>query len=210
MDLLDLLYPPKCAFCGALIKDNTETARVCSSCLKELPEARESDIPPLEGAGRVFVPLKYEGKVRESLLRFKFSSVSANAKAYAALIAGKIGKESFDLITCVPVSRKTRRKRGFDQSELIAKELSKLLGIPFARTIVKRGKNKVQSTLSSKEERRDNVKGVFEAKDSADLRGKAVLLVDDIITTGATASECAAVLRNAGASSVSVCALGLA
>ena len=210
MDLLDLIYPPKCIFCGALMEKKKGKLCVCPSCLNELPRIEDRDIPVLQGVERVFVPLKYEGMVRSSLLDLKFSYRSVNASSYAALIAPEINKDDFDLITCVPVSRRTRRKRGFDQSELIAKELSKLTGIPFSKLLFKHAKNKVQSTLSSKQEREENVRGVFKARTGSDPRGKNILLVDDIITTGATVSECAAVLRNAGAASVSVCALALA
>ena len=210
MDLLDLLYPPKCIFCGALLEKKKGKLCVCPSCLNELPRTENRDIPTLQGVDRLFVPLRYEGKVRFSLLDLKFSYRSANASSYAALIAPEINKDDFDLITCVPVSRRTRRKRGFDQSELIAGELSKLTGIPFSKLLFKRAKNKVQSTLSTKEERQENVRGVFKARTGTDLSGKNILLVDDIVTTGATVSECSAVLRNAGASSVSVCALALA
>ena len=210
MDLLDLIYPPKCIFCGALMEKKKGKLCVCPSCLNELPRTEDRDIPVLQGVERVFVPLKYEGMVRSSLLDLKFSYRSANASSYAALIAPEINKDDFDLITCVPVSRRTRRKRGFDQSELIAGELSRLTGVPFSKLLLKCARNKVQSTLSTREERQENVKGVFKARTGSDLSGKDILLVDDIITTGATVSECAAVLRNAGASSVSVCALALA
>ena len=118
--------------------------------------------------------------------------------------------DRFDLVTWVPVSKKRKRERGYDQAELLAKEVCRLWGAEPVRTLEKMQDNPAQSGLTSAEERRANVLGVYEAVNREQLTGKRVLLVDDILTTGSTASEAARVLRFAGALDVMVLTLAAA
>ncbi len=111
-----------------------------------------------------------------------------------------------DLVTSVPMSSKQLRVRGYNQAELMAKVVARCLGLPYKTLLMKRKETREQSKLK-REERLTNVIGVFEPCGNEDLGGKAVLLVDDVLTTGATASECAKVLLSAGASAVYVLTL---
>ena len=111
----------------------------------------------------------------------------------------------FDLVTWVPVSRKRRRTRGYDQAELLCRETARELGMQPLLTLEKCTDNRAQSSLSGAEERFENAKGAYRAVQPERFAGKRVLLIDDIVTTGATMSECARVLRKAGAAEV-VCA----
>ena len=145
----------------------------------------------------------YEEDVRRSMLRFKFRRAAYLAPKYAGMLAPRLkGQESFDLLAWVPISRRRRFRRGYDQCELLAKALSRELGIPHQRVLRKVRHTPPQSTLRTLEERRANVLGAFRVCRGADLRGKRVLLVDDIRTTGATIQECARVLYTAGAKEV--------
>ena len=108
----------------------------------------------------------------------------------------------------MPLSRARRWKRGYDQAELLARELARRCGIPCERLLRKRRNNPAQSGMRSDEARRRNVKGKYRAVSPEAIRGKRIMLVDDIVTTGATLSECAGVLKAAGAKAV--CAVTVA
>ena len=113
----------------------------------------------------------------------------------------KKGKQGFDFVTFIPRSREERRKFGFDHAEKIAKALSEEISVPFEEILLRQGHSKKQHYLS-KEKRRENVAGAFACPKA--LRGETVLLVDDIVTSGASAKECARVLKKAGAQKVFV------
>ncbi len=116
---------------------------------------------------------------------------------------------SFDLVVPTPLHWRRRLKRGFNQADLLARELSRTTGIPLLRALRKTKNTQVQSTLSGPQRRR-NVKGAFRVKNAASISKKRILLVDDVYTTGATANACAKVLKDAGAQSVAVLTLARA
>ena len=200
---LDLLFPPKCVFCGKLL-DKGESG-ICKDCLGTLPETEGEDAKTKGDFFRFCVsPLYYRGLVRDSVLRFKFNGRQGYAETYAELIKPCVDRNidrKIDMVSWVPVSRKRLRKRGYDQAKLIAEALSELLDVPCVQTTEKVRDNKAQSGIDGAEKRRANVMGVYKAI-SGSASGKTVLLVDDIITTGATISECARTLLMAGAESV--------
>ena len=201
--ILDLLFPPKCPFCGRV----REHGGICPACEKALPWTEENDVSRnIAGGPRCAAPLWYEGLAREGMLRFKFQGASASAAALGGLVARCAAEQfsgEFDTVTWVPVSRKRLRKRGYDQAELLARAACRLWDTQPERLLNKTVDNPAQSGISDAAARRANVLGVYEAR--GDVRGKRVLLIDDICTTGATLAECARVLKDAGAESV-VCA----
>jgi len=145
-----------------------------------------------------FTPLIYEGAARTAVLKLK-KSHPYYAKAFAFLIAEKILTSDFytkfDCITYVPQNSRSRRRRGYNQAELIAKELSQLLKVPCIPTLKRSNDGKMQHTLSAAE-RRENVKKCYFG---TELVGKGtVLLVDDIYTTGATSNYCSRLLKKMG------------
>ena len=124
---------------------------------------------------------------------------------YGAFLAERVRRqypEGFDLITWVPTSPLRVMKRGYDQSHLIAKQLGKNLGMRPARLLFKWRHNKAQSGMASAALRRGNVVGVYRVLQRKKLAGKKILLIDDILTTGSTAGECARMLKTAGAEEV--------
>ena len=199
--LLELLYPTKCAFCHKL----TGGDKICKSCRTALPlTPKGAQVQKFPFISACVSPLYYTGDVRESLLRYKFGSLSAYAEVYASFMAKCIDENQFscDIITWVPLSRKRLRKRGYDQARLLAEELSRISGIGCCRLLKKTRNNPAQSGTGSAEKRRANVSGVYRAADGEKIKGKSILLVDDIVTTGATLSECGRVLMSAGAREV--------
>ena len=197
--LLDLLFPPKCAFCG-----EHGVHGVCANCEKTLPFC-DTPLHERTGIGTCVAPLRYEGAVRESLLRFKFRGGRGNAEGYGKILAQCVAEHfggEFDLVTYVPVSEKRRRERGYDQGFLLARETCRAWGVSPVTLLRKTRHTPAQSTLKTPEERKANVLGVYEAVGAEQIAGARILLIDDILTTGATLRECVRVLGEAGAKSV--------
>ena len=200
--LLELLYPSKCVLCGKLL-DGNET-NLCSSCRRALqPFTGKAAKPALTSS--VTVAYAYEDPLRQSLLRYKFQGRSYYAGAYGAMLGMQILREHW-----VPVSRKRRRKRGYDQAELLAKATARELGRRAEPLLEKFRDIPPQSGIQDAARRRANVLGVYRMRPGAAVQGKRVLLIDDILTTGATLGEAARVLMQAGAGEVQVAVLAAA
>ena len=208
--LMNLLFPPKCVLCGTLLKK--EELDLCRTCREEAPEYpnRKEKLQFLDSFAAVWY---YEGSVRKSLLRFKFYNARSSASCYGRLLAMKIQQlhpEGFEVLTWVPVSRLRRFRRGYDQVELIARVVGRELGMTPVATLRKVRHNRPQSGIFGAEKRRANVLGVYRELDREHIAGKRVLLLDDILTTGATAGECARVLLTCGAKEVHCAAVAAA
>ena len=202
--VLNLLFPPKCPFCGKV----QDAVGICEHCEKELPlvpdaEAVREGADGFRCAGAVW----YEGIVRDALLRFKFEGVSEAAEPLGELLARCAAEQfggEFDTVTWVPVSRKRLRRRGYDQAEQLARMACRLWETEPVCLLEKVMDNPPQSGLNEAAARRANVLGVYDAV--GEIKGKRILLVDDICTTGSTLAECVRVLEEEGAASV-VCAV---
>lgn len=201
--LLNLLFPPKCPFCGHVL----DHPGVCPACEAALPWLAEEDgLWTLPADVPCAAPLRYEGLARKGLLRFKFQGASAAAEPLGELVARCAAERfagEFDVVTWVPVSRKRLRQRGYDQAELLARAACRLWNTRPVRLLDKRRDNPAQSGLHDAVLRRENVRDVYAASGAA--AGRRILLVDDICTTGATLSSCALALRQAGAETVLCC-----
>ena len=200
--LMEILFPPKCVLCGALLKK--EETDLCRTCRTEGPEYpnRKEKLQFLDSFAAVWY---YEGKVRKSLLRYKFYNARSFASAYGRLLALKIQQtnpDGFDVLTWVPVSPLRKFRRGYDQVELLARAVGKELGMAPVHTLKKIRHNRPQSGISGMEKRRANVLGAYRELSREQIAGKRILLLDDILTTGSTAGECARVLLTAGAEEV--------
>ena len=159
---------------------------------------------PASGDLRVASPLYYTGPVREAILHFKFQGRTGGLDCFGRLMADCAARwysGEFDTVTWVPVSRKRLRQRGFDQSRLLAASLCVDWHVAPVETLRKAVDNPAQSGLTDAEHRRANVLGVYEALPE-NIRDKRLLLIDDIVTTGSTLTECVRVLRAAGAADV--------
>ena len=194
--LLDLLFPPKCTFCHDLLEGEDIPLRVCSRCREKLVMMQD----PLKGeffdSGAYC--FTYEGMVRKSNHRFKFNGRKEYAADYACYLL------QADLITWVPTNRKNERKRGYSHAALLARHVAEGMGIPCVETMEKTRETRGMYGLKP-HERRANILGAVKVScEREQLAGKKVLMIDDIFTTGATAGECARVLRMAGAEKVFV------
>ncbi len=198
----------RCPCCGKIM--DGDISSFCVDCLSKLPRTAErGDEFVSHGKTGAYVffyaaPFYYDGIFRTAFTRFKFRNKSAYASAFAMCMAESWRKAMNgtregdklrpDVITWIPVSAQRRRERGYDQSELLAKCVGDYLGVPVVPILRKTGDNKPQSSLDTSA-RAANVIGMYEiCSDAPDITGKTVLLIDDILTTGATAREAAFVL----------------
>ena len=192
-------YPRRCPFCGVGLGKEL----ICDSCRAALPRC---DVQ-LRGAyyGVVSAPLWYTGGVRKALMDLKFRRRMGGLDLFGRLM-GECAKRwydgAFDAVTWVPVSGKRLRKRGFDQSRLLAASLCVDWHVMPQETLRKVVDNPPQSSLLGTERRRANVLGVYRPVRPEAIRGKRFLLIDDLMTSGATLGECVRVLREAGAADV--------
>ncbi len=189
-----LFYPKRCIFCRELI-EGTGDLLCCPKCEKKL-----LDIKTVTGKRKVrcISPTVYSGDMRKAIHRFKFRGRTQYAPTLAYFLHRAISDESdFDLITWAPTSALRKFSRGYDQSELLARELGKRMGIPVKRGLKKFKHTKRQSELSA-EKRHENVRGKYRAYENV-IKNKRILLVDDVRTTGATINECVDTLLRSGA-----------
>lgn len=216
-----LIFPNRCVVCNEICSHRY----FCNNCSEKL---KPFNIKLCLKCG---APLKYctckyyfyyfdkvtsafpnEGPAQESFYRFKFYGAAYSAdffvKSMCNSIKNDFGDIKFDYITSVPMQYKKKIARGYNQSELIARKISKLLKIKYKNLLSQTGPSGVQHRLSSVSERFLNVKDIFKVKSPEHISGKTVLLIDDIMTTGATLSECARQLKLSGAEEV-YCATAL-
>lgn len=202
---LDLLYPPKCMLCHCLLDESQQLQ--CGRCCHDLPEY-EGEPRKIKYFVKTVAPFFYEGYIRSSILRFKFYGMQSYAQQYAKWMLGPIRAElegMYDVISWVPCSGRRRWTRGFDQCELLAKALAKELGMECIATLGKLRDTPKQSKMSDAAARRANVLDAYRAYRPERYQDKKILLVDDVLTTGATMYECGKTLRMAGSGDL-VCA----
>jgi ComF family protein len=225
--LLDLVFPPVCPVCHSLFDKQGKDLVICPVCRKAIRPVRPPLCPrcglpyPAGKAHLCALCLKerryfaihrtcasYEGALKEAIHRFKYESVFPLRRVLGDLLHPTLKamrrEHPVDVLVPVPLHIRRLRERGFNQTLLLVRELSKRTGIPYCeRALAKIKDTPVQISLK-KRERGKNVKGVFEVKDPEAIQGKAIVLVDDVYTTGATVNECARILVMAGAKQVAV------
>lgn len=198
----ELLFPSKCLLCRKILTN--EELDLCHSCRTDGPECinERKKFPFIDSWAAVWY---YEDNARRSLLRYKFGGARSYAVGYGRLLAMKLQEThpaGFDLLTWVPVSPLRLLRRGYDQVELLAQSVGKELGMEPTPLLKKTRHNRPQSGIIGDAKRRANVLGVYQVQNALYLQDKRILLLDDIITTGSTAGECARVLLTAGAKEV--------
>jgi len=217
--LIDLIYPPSCALCGRISSDD-----ICVKCLSRLiplghqvcgkcgnPSSPDEPCPyclaiefNFDKAMSIFL---YEEPLRDAILDFKYHREVRKGEVLRSLLAdwfvsSPLMAEGYDLIIPIPITPRKRKRRSYNQSEVLAAGIEAASGIPCAPfVLVKRNETPSQTGFDFSG-RAKNVEDSFAVTDESLVRGKRVLLVDDIITTGATVSECAKALKDAGARKV--------
>lgn len=205
--LIKLLFPHKCIFCGTVI-DYERDIEICDKCFTKVPFVSRInyEVDYKRYYDKLICLCRYTGIVKECLIKFKFYEKASCYRTFARLICGKLKEESgwdkHDMIMSVPLHPRKQRIRGYNQSQLITKVVSKETGIPESSRLLERTRETESQSLLSKDRRHSNVKGAFNVKEPESVKGKSVILVDDIFTTGFTINECAKVLKGAGVESV--------
>lgn len=200
--MLSFLFPRKCILCRSLLS-NKETD-LCHNCRKNVETYSHSKrtIPFVAQSTAIWY---YKGDVRKSIQRFKFHNARSYADAYGRFLAMKLQEEMWedvDIITWTPISFIRRIVRGYDQSKLLAQATAKELGTTPVATLKKVRHTPPQSSISEAAARRANVLGAYKVRNPDVVSGKRILLLDDVVTTGSTVSECAKTLLTAGAKEV--------
>ena len=195
----DVLFPGKCVLCSRLLEQG-ETD-LCRECRADAPEFSQGKLK-LQFIDSFAAVWYYKENVRHALHRFKFCRASHLAEPFGRLLAMRLLRElpqDLDAVTWVPISPLRKLFRGYDQDELLARVVARELGLPCRKLLKKVRHNRPQSGIEGHAKRRANVLGVYRLAAGEEVAGQRLLLVDDILTTGATAGECARVLLTAGA-----------
>lgn len=193
--IINLIFPNSCEFCGRIYKN-----WICPKCYIKIKSELKFESIKTKRFTIHFIGF-YENTIRKLLLKFKFSEKAYLAELFVELITKnkeiieKIKK--YDYIVPVPMYTKNKKIRGYNQTELLAKQLEKTLKIKSKTdVIIKIKENKRQSELSEKE-RRENIKNVYKLQNYKQIENKKILILDDIYTTGNTISECMKTLKKA-------------
>ncbi len=207
--LLNIIYPQKCILCNKILDTSCDFA--CNICKKKLEYIlcdSRIKVAKNHSFDFVFSSFYYRDFIRKILLDFKFH----NKKYLYDFLSHRIIKfarnylanNKIDCVTFVPISFLRYMERGYNQSELLAKKISRELSIPLIKfNLIKIKHNKRQSELNVLL-RKSNTKGVYKVRNANTFKDKCLLLIDDIYTTGNTVEECSKVLKEAGAKCIIV------
>jgi len=191
------ITPPFCSICGSPFSSKEVEIHLCGNCL-----TKKTYFAKARSLGY------YEGPLQEAIHRWKYEGRASLASFFGEWMAEGFRRhwtsEAFDIVVPVPLHRKRLRERGFNQAFLLARELSRRIGVPCEKKMLRKEKPTVPQVLLSGVEREKGVRGAFRVREEDQVAGRSILLVDDVYTTGATVNECSRVLMAGGAKSVEV------
>ena len=189
-------FPERCPYCNKVVEPEEYA---CENCRKMLRDKHQAIKSGARGY-RCVSSFIYDGRVRRILLRIKFHERTQFLPQLAVILAQDIRNTypdiAFDCITAVPMHKRDLHKRGFNQSEILARSLGELLELPYLETLTKIKRTKQQHRLKFAE-RKKNLNGAFAVIDKELVRGKRILVIDDIITSGCTLGNCCKTLNKA-------------
>lgn len=204
--IINLIYPQTCGICGKIVNEP-----ICTKCRNKLEELAVCNIHNYshQSFTRHFYLFTYKGIIREKIIAYKFSNQAylhemfVNFMIKNEKICGFLKK--YDIIIPVPISKKRKQKRGYNQSQIIAKKLAKELdNLELVTNVLKKQKDIVPQSTLSQEERKQNIKNAYKIQNEQIIKNKTIVLLDDVFTTGSTVEECSRMLKLAGAKQVDV------
>jgi len=222
-DLINLLFPELCNGCGKSLYRGEKD--ICTKCLYDLPYTdfhQYTDNPVAKqlwgrlpfNAAMAMLYFKKGNKVQNLIHGLKYANKTHVGVALGKLLAAKLIESDLyagvDMVIPVPLHQKKLKLRGYNQSEYIAKGLAEQLGIAVSKVNLWRNKSTDSQTKKARYIRYENMKNVFSVKNEEDLQEKHVLLVDDVITTGATLEACGNILLEHGVKKLSIAAVAFA
>lgn len=204
--VLNFIFPPVCGIC---LKENEKY--ICKDC-KELIEFKalnRIDIYNDKNFSEHLYIFKYEGIIRQKILEYKFKEKSYLYRSFSEMILNnKINIKfinKYDVLIPVPIHKDRMKTRGYNQSELIAKNLAyEIKNIKLESKVLIKTKNIVAQSSLNKKQRKNNIENVFIVRNKEEIINKNVLILDDIYTTGSTVNECAKILKEAGCKDIGV------
>lgn len=202
--LLQILYPNQCILCGKL-----EVNSICNKCYNNLNIKEKIDVYNNKNFNKHLYIFKYEGKIRNLIIDYKFNDKIYLKELFVKIILKnqKICRKlkKYDIIIPVPIHKKRKNERGYNQSELVAKKIAKNINeLQLVTDCLIKEKNTVAQSTLTKEQRKQNVKQVYKLVNKEKIQNKKIILLDDIYTTGATAEECSKILKQNGAKEILV------
>lgn len=210
--LLSFVYPNRCGFCGAVIEHDKLVCARCAGRVETEIEESKNRFPLYLSVGEVnfsgcCAAGSYDGVIRDGVLRLKYHYGENAAKYLTPKLRDNLYRAGVvsqcDMITFVPMTLTRKNKLGYNQAEIIANLLSKELGIPVAKNLIKKKHTRKAQHEQSLEQRKILASKVYKTgRNSMDITGKTVLLCDDIVTSGSTLPKCARVLKDRGAEKV--------
>ena len=215
MNILDIIFPKKCVLCAEESIETGKESFLCEQCQKDLPVMKHicaiEDLPVYEGKTlSVYCALRYTGTVKKGIVSMKYGDRPQVAEflgyeTYRVLAENdkfKYDFGDFDLIVPIPATKEKINMRGYNQAELIAQSFSKETGIPVFADVISKNSNVESQSVLDFAARQKSVAGIYGIYNASPIMGKNVILLDDLLTTGATVIECAKILYRAGAKSV--------
>lgn len=194
--IINIIFPQVCGICGRINKNS-----LCPKCefmLKKYKDFKIEKILDRDFENLIYL-FHYEGIIRQLILKYKFKEKAYLYKTFVNFLLKdeKIFQkfQTYDKIISVPISKKRNKQRGYNQSELIAKEIAKKINISYENNILYKVKDVVEQSKLSKEERIENIKSVYDIRNKENLENRKILLLDDIYTTGSTVQECCKILK---------------
>lgn len=206
--VLNLIFPPRCILCHELLDyAKGEEPPLCLSCTTSFSRKKAAGFVTGEAFQRCYSSLQYDEPFRSSFHRYKFYGHWHYSKVYGGWMADTLREygvdtSQLDCVSWTPLSKKRLRSRGYDQSERLAREVSQRVGLPLVPLLRKRKHIAPLSRTEDADLRRKFIKDAYILRNGADVVGKRVLLVDDIITTGATLEEAGRILLENGAAEI--------
>lgn len=207
--IINLIYPKVCGICGEISKED-----ICNKCKVKIKtwQRDKKHIYLTKNFDTHMYLFDYQDVIRQRILQYKFQEKTYLFRSFVKIILNdkKICGflKSYDIMVPVPISKKRKKQRGYNQSEMIAKQIAKQMHeIKYKGDILYKIKDTLPQSLLDKEKRRENIQNAYYIKNKELVQNKRILLLDDIYTTGNTVNECSRILKQAGAREIGVLTL---